>query len=251
MKINLLLKGTDVLVFDINDWYILRNHYRIIGELIGNSNHIPVLPLKLLPEEVEFLLGKKIAKLVYFKAEQNYEDDYESNLLEEQILLYKNNRRKQLENMVDKIVASKRKRGDLRTESEILDDELEKSCQVNGSNMIWPISLMPHKLICEEIDHITYQHTNHLRCAVFQNLWERGYYITSGQKFGGDFLVYLGDPIIYHAIFIVRCVDNMLSMDSHEIVAFGRLGTSVKKKTVLASLINEQVSFITLNWIDD
>ena len=31
-----------------------------------------------------------------------------------------------------------------------------------------------------------------LRCAVFRNLWEKQYYLTSGQKFGGDFLAYPG-----------------------------------------------------------
>ena len=31
-----------------------------------------------------------------------------------------------------------------------------------------------------------------VRCAVFQDLWEKQYYLTSGQKFGGDFLAYPG-----------------------------------------------------------
>lgn len=29
-----------------------------------------------------------------------------------------------------------------------------------------------------------------LRCAVYKDLWEKGYYITSGFKFGCDYLVY-------------------------------------------------------------
>ena len=31
-----------------------------------------------------------------------------------------------------------------------------------------------------------------LRYKVFRELWEQGYYLTSGSKFGGDFLVYPG-----------------------------------------------------------
>lgn len=31
-----------------------------------------------------------------------------------------------------------------------------------------------------------------LKCRVFQHFWEMGYYMTSGTKFGGDFLVYPG-----------------------------------------------------------
>ena len=30
------------------------------------------------------------------------------------------------------------------------------------------------------------------RYRVFKDLWEKGYYLTSGCKFGGDFLVYPG-----------------------------------------------------------
>lgn len=31
-----------------------------------------------------------------------------------------------------------------------------------------------------------------LKYAVFRDLWEKNYYLTSGQKFGGDFLAYPG-----------------------------------------------------------
>jgi len=31
-----------------------------------------------------------------------------------------------------------------------------------------------------------------LRYKIYKDLWEKNYYITSGEKFGGDFLVYPG-----------------------------------------------------------
>lgn len=31
-----------------------------------------------------------------------------------------------------------------------------------------------------------------LRYKTYQDLWEKGYYVSSGEKFGGDFLVYPG-----------------------------------------------------------
>jgi tRNA splicing endonuclease len=34
----------------------------------------------------------------------------------------------------------------------------------------------------------------------------RSYTMTSGAKFGGDFLAYPGDPLLYHAQFTVRCL---------------------------------------------
>jgi tRNA splicing endonuclease len=32
--------------------------------------------------------------------------------------------------------------------------------------------------------------------------------LTSGAKFGGDFLAYPGDPALYHAQYTVRCVNH-------------------------------------------
>jgi len=34
-----------------------------------------------------------------------------------------------------------------------------------------------------------------LRQDIFKDLWERGFYLTDGTKFGADFLAYPGDPI--------------------------------------------------------
>lgn len=41
--------------------------------------------------------------------------------------------------------------------------------------------------------------TERNRCIVYQDLWEKGFYMTSGAKFGGDFLAYPGklDPNLY------------------------------------------------------
>lgn len=64
-------------------------------------------------------------------------------------------------------------------------------------------------------------------------------------------MIFLGDPVIYHAVFIVHCVENAdKQINPTEIVSFGRLGTSVKKRSVLASAKENVVSYITLNWMD-
>lgn len=96
------------------------------------------------------------------------------------------------------------------------------------------------------------QRTTTLKCAVYKDLWNKGYYITAGEKFGGDFLVYLGDPIAYHAVHIVRCVEDPNGKISpSELIAFGRLGSSVKKNAVFASMVDDgAVSYITINWMD-
>ena len=46
------------------------------------------------------------------------------------------------------------------------------------------------------------------RLFTYKDLWNNGYFITDGAKFGGDFLVYLGDPVMVHARYIVICREN-------------------------------------------
>ncbi|XP_023016653.2 tRNA splicing endonuclease subunit 34 [Leptinotarsa decemlineata] len=259
--IDLYYIGGKIFVFNVDHWSELRKKYRIIGEIIGNSSHVPALPLKVSPEEAFLLFQKKIANVLEISTEtlKNNRDkevmkDYEDGLFRAQVEEYKKIRRIQLENIIDKIVENRRKVNDNRSADEILKEELKKSSSMTKDNMIWPIMSAPSNvtkldstlLSEDDLSKLTSQ----LKRNVFRDLWERGYYITQGAKFGGDFLVYFGDPICHHAIFIVKCVDNLKLLSPSELVALGRLGTSVKKKAVLASLVDDKVSYITINWID-
>nr|CAD7460800.1 unnamed protein product [Timema tahoe] len=89
-----------------------------------------------------------------------------------------------------------------------------------------------------------------LRYNTFKTLWEQGHFITPGQKFGGDFLVYPGDPVKFHAQFLIICVERTSALPMSEIVAFGRLGSSVRKTVVIASTSSDQKSVIfqSINW---
>eukprot|EP00057_Strongylocentrotus_purpuratus_P032218 XP_786961.2 PREDICTED: tRNA-splicing endonuclease subunit Sen34 [Strongylocentrotus purpuratus] len=88
-----------------------------------------------------------------------------------------------------------------------------------------------------------------LKCRVFQHFWEMGYYMTSGTKFGGDFLVYPGDPFLFHSYFIVVCIPHHKQLSPLELVSHGRLGTFVKKAVVLCS-VNSQKEVIctSIQW---
>jgi len=46
------------------------------------------------------------------------------------------------------------------------------------------------------------------RCAVFAHMHARGVTLTSGAKFGAEYLAYPGDPAAYHAAFTVRVMDG-------------------------------------------
>ena len=85
--------------------------------------------------------------------------------------------------------------------------------------------------------------------AVFRDLWEKGYYLTGGTKFGGDFLAYPGDPLKFHSHYIVVCVEEDQLLTPYFLVQKGRLGTNVKKTVLLCSLNSDgTINYQSLNW---
>ena len=60
------------------------------------------------------------------------------------------------------------------------------------------------------------------RCEVFYDLHLQGYHLTSGLKFGSHFLAYPGDPMIYHAQFMVYVVDEFQELCPLHIAATAR-----------------------------
>lgn len=94
-------------------------------------------------DEVSLLIEKNIGTIVRYGQSKSNDKEFEKNLLKEQQLVYKHNRKRQLEEMFEEIVSSKRKKGDVRDNSEIFDDELNKSSQISSDKMIWPINVTP------------------------------------------------------------------------------------------------------------
>uniref|UniRef100_A0A8D0D7K0 tRNA-splicing endonuclease subunit Sen34 n=1 Tax=Sander lucioperca TaxID=283035 RepID=A0A8D0D7K0_SANLU len=87
------------------------------------------------------------------------------------------------------------------------------------------------------------------RYQVFRDLRGRGFYLTSAGKFGGDFLVYPGDPLRFHAHFIAVCVSLDESLSLLDILAVSRLGSNVKKTVLLCSPGTDgRVAYTSLQW---
>ncbi|GBB86151.1 hypothetical protein RclHR1_01260022 [Rhizophagus clarus] len=85
---------------------------------------------------------------------------------------------------------------------------------------------------------------------IYCDLWNKGYYITSGIKFGGDYLLYPGDPLRYHSHFIATVLDTDKTISPMDIITFGRLGTSVKKSYMLCSWNQQEdkAIYFCLEW---
>ena len=126
------------------------------------------------------------------------------------------------------------------------------------------------------------------RCEVFRDLWEKGYYMGGGIKFGGDWLVYpgassssvpslfffflktfhsrlvmrfcvracgktktKGDPLRYHSHFVATVqAFPSAPLRPMEVVAHGRLGTATKKAHLLCGWDPEsrKVTYISIEW---
>ena len=90
----------------------------------------------------------------------------------------------------------------------------------------------------------TQTRTQSLRSATFSFLWNAGFYMTAGDKFGADFLAYQGDPVLFHAKYVVICPDtNALGgsvISERSLVAKCRLGTAVKKTILISSFDNDK-----------
>ena len=93
---------------------------------------------------------------------------------------------------------------------------------------------------------------NMLKYQIFCDLWHKGFYITDGNKFGGDFLAYPGDPIMFHAKYIVICSDEteIEGISETELVAKSRLATSVKKTVLLAFMKADKIKYKSVKWTE-
>ncbi|OCF32370.1 tRNA-splicing endonuclease subunit Sen34 [Kwoniella heveanensis BCC8398] len=71
--------------------------------------------------------------------------------------------------------------------------------------------------------------------AVFTSLQRKGYRMGLGPRFGGEYLVYPGDYLRYHAHFTSQVLVDDECIRPAEIVAWGRLGTGTKKAGLICS----------------
>ena len=138
----------------------------------------------------------------------------------------------------------------LSTDSEVNIEELNTYSELR--TLVHIPTAMPQRLQFLPPANWTYPETDgeKLRYRVFLDLWERGYYLTSGVNFGGDFLAYPGDPMRYHSFYIVIIVPWGKRITPFEMISAGRLGASVKKTALLCSVNGDtdQIVYTSVKW---
>eukprot|EP00079_Xenopus_tropicalis_P010299 XP_002935038.2 PREDICTED: tRNA-splicing endonuclease subunit Sen34 [Xenopus tropicalis] len=196
-------------------------------------------------------------------------DKYLNESYKEQRKLALEDKRRTLESLADRIAEGRSRRKRQRSDQEDATESsfqgpikelqnLEETFQFPKEAMMVHLpTAHPSCGDTEEVDmcqasvHWPYagQKEHEVRYKVFKSLWQKGYFLTSGSKFGGDFLVYPGDPMRFHAHFIAICFPYKEEIPLSDIVTAGRLGTNVKKTVLLCSADEGgEVTFTSLQW---
>jgi tRNA-intron lyase len=89
-----------------------------------------------------------------------------------------------------------------------------------------------------------------LKYSIFKNLWQRGFSLSCGLKFGCSFLAYAGNIVDVHSylsIFVISTQNTRIAPKL--LIAFGRVGTITKKFNILVYLNNKCLAkFFSLRW---
>ncbi|XP_053307857.1 tRNA-splicing endonuclease subunit Sen34 isoform X2 [Spea bombifrons] len=275
-------------VWKAEDVQEIREKHGLIGNLVGalvrkpRQNARLGLPLQLSTEETRLLVEIGAATLDSIGSNSSTDDEetsrpevdaYKQFLEEsykEQGQLALEEKRRTLERLSDHIAEgrTKRKRQHDEQEGTQMDcstrgpikelQNLEKTFNFPREAMMVQIptartpvgSVQPVDLYQASADWpYSGQSEHETRYKVFKDLWEKGYFLTSGNKFGGDFLVYPGDPMRFHAHFIALCFPQNKKIPMSDIITAGRLGTNVKKTVLLCSPNQEgTVTYTSLQW---
>lgn len=270
-------------------WREYRVVGNLVGSLPRHAHQSNTLglPLNLLPEEVTLLVEEGLGETVKYKEmetrpSQMLKDMFQHHrdtCYKEQVEEAARQRREQVKKMAGKILEGKRKKFLMKqkkkqangsspetreseteeftlTVEDVIKEEEEKLQPLPPQHQLVEI-FTTHPLL----NHLTrepypwlYPSTQHekIRSKVFSDLWHQGLYLTSGIKFGGDFLVYKGDPHLYHAHAIVRCVETLLQSEGCDLVSATRVAAATKKTFVLATLDhNEGIIYRSYHWFEE
>ncbi|KEP53754.1 putative tRNA-splicing endonuclease subunit [Rhizoctonia solani 123E] len=279
-KIPLHVSNGMAYVWSVDDIETLRVTHRICGMLSGTlpsvsqQNVFLGTPLTLLPEEVAALVNTEVACIV---------DDARSHGVptQHQLKRWSEIRKAAVEAQVKEREASSTPvRIDMsdKAQKKRMEREARKAAHTEPSSLVEPEPAAP----------VVTQHTVHVpgpsselawyaarifhtideardagvwsyprdvkeraECAVFRDLWEKGNHLGPGIKFGGNYLVYPGDPLRFHSHFVASVHPSKTStIRPMDIVAFGRLGTATKKVHLLCGYDDESgsVSYHSIEW---
>ncbi len=85
--------------------------------------------------------------------------------------------------------------------------------------------------------------------AVYKDLRNKKYVVRPGLKFGTDFSVYKRGPGIEHSVFVVSVFPRERRLAPIDLVRAGRVATTVRKKYVIATVLEDKsVKYYIFKW---
>lgn len=92
-----------------------------------------------------------------------------------------------------------------------------------------------------------------LKYRIYCDLWDKGKWLTSGERFGGDFLIYPGEPLYFHASHIVHVLPYVEanSMPCATFATRVRLSVNVNKLCIFVYEDQEtkELCYQTTQWL--
>ena len=257
------------LLWTAREYKIVRQNYRIIGSLLGSlpgyrqQDSTRGLPVLLSKEEVYVLKENEWAR-IRFKTKKRKRNSSENEEAEEQQLLLQP-RATTTRNQLRAMKASKKSQwgGAAKKKQKVVpkkkndkEEETKKKSSNNRDRIVdWEQVLGRSSSVVlplttgelddappEEEEEEAYERRvwrkmskiDRYKCAVFKDLHEKGFTMTSAAKFGGDYLAYPGDPMLFHAYFTVRVLERGEKMTPLSCSSVTRMAHAARKNVVFA-----------------
>ncbi|XP_053688340.1 tRNA-splicing endonuclease subunit Sen34 [Sabethes cyaneus] len=256
-KIPVVLQHGRGFVYDVDDYSELRSTHRITGSLIGvpvsksRNVNLSALPAVLSQYELNLgleknlivLLNKATSLLLSPKSEDETSfRNLTKKQTSEQRAPYIEKRLLEFEKILPQIIEGKRKKlmkngakeKDIRVDPITVISEERQKLETGAFTPLVQIP-MEHPIPTEfSIVHLTAE--DRIKYKVFKDIWEKQkMYVSGGDTFGCDFLLYPGDPLYYHASHVVHVLkDSKLRLDFKYLTRCCRLSVVVNKICIVA-----------------
>jgi len=259
-RIAISLVVSQYFVFDRDVIRYLRLEHHICGVLTGTLPQVPQqnvfmgLPLQLMPEEVKILVDTNVADVI---DETVAHDKGQSKITSNDLRQALGEREKMAEDDAQNWKIQELERIKRRQRLRSGNDNNAEDLTID--NATFDVHRIPRKYttpaVSSNVDRKASRLSNHeppvvkSRLEMYKFLHDKGYFVTPGLRFGGQFMVYPGDPLRFHSHFIANGLDWEEEFDMLDVVSGGRLGTGVKKAWLLGGIDhNNNTCCFAIEW---
>ena len=264
--------GGGGLIWTAEEYRIVRQRHRIVGALLGSlpgyrqQDATRGLPVLLSAEEVHVLETNEWARVIRRKKKRKEEEEEEEETTttrkdetmmrqmerdQAKMRALKASKRSRWGGAKKKQKATTTTKKKKRDEEEGHDDEKNYAIIVDweqvlgkSSAVVLPLTSETDARLDEDVPEkddagergvlSQMSKIDRYKCAVFKDLHEKGFTMTSAAKFGGDYLAYPGDPMLFHAYFTVRVLERGEKMTPLSCSSVTRMAHAARKNVVFA-----------------